>query len=403
MLSVRTKVTVALLLTAIVAVALVGLVAHWRLGQKFNEVVLRDSFREYRKDVAAYFATYGSWEQGEATEPFTRFVVRRHALLGMTQGRGMQWERGQRPNPFAPESPNTPDDFRVPPLTGKPELAPGVPPARLPPFRFLLLDPQGRVLKETAPYARGEHVPPSVVKSAFPIELEGRVVALAVPLGQPMLSAFDLGYLDAVREALLFGALVAIGLAALLGIALGTGLTRALRRLIDAVQAVSRGHLGLQVRVTSRDEIGALAAAFNRMSVDLATSHDALQEQTRLAEEANRAKSSFLAAASHDLRQPLHALGLFVSTLRRTRTGPLADEALGNIEGSLEALRTLFEALLDISRLDAGVIEPRVRPWPVQELFAALAREMTPVAEQKGLRLRCVPSALSVESDPVLL
>src|SRR5262245_53091265 len=105
MLSVRTKVTVALLLTAIVAVALVGLVAHWRLAQKFSEVVLRDSFREYRKDVAAYFTTYGSWEKGEAAEPFTQFVVRRHNLLGMTKGQGMRWERKRDPavDPFHAE------------------------------------------------------------------------------------------------------------------------------------------------------------------------------------------------------------------------------------------------------------------------------------------------------------
>lgn len=410
--SLRAKLTAALLLTGAVAVALVGLIAHWRLNQKFSDAVLRDSFNEYRKDVAAYITTYGSWEQAEASEPFTHFVVRRHELLGRKKGAGLRWA----PPPHPPAAPAE-DEMRVPPLgrPGEPELE--VPPERLPPFRFVLLDPQGKVLRGHPSHPKGSFAPADVQKAAFPIHAQGRLVALAVPMGRPMLSALDLGYLQAVREALVYGGIVAVLLATLLGIALGTGLMRPLRRLTGAVGALTEGNLGLQVPVTSRDETGALALAFNRMSLALAQSrqaleqsHAGLREQTRQAEEArhaaeqaNLAKSRFLAAASHDLRQPLHALGLFVSTLRGERTGPRADEALESIEASLESLRALFDELLDISRLDAGVIQPRVRSFALQRLFDLLAREYAPLAARKGLRLSLVSTALAVESDPALL
>jgi hypothetical protein len=201
-----------------VAVALVGLIAHWRLNQKFSDAVLRDSFNEYRKDVAAYVTTYGSWEKAEASEPFAHFVIRRHDLLGRKKGVGLHW--GPLNQGFA--SPRE-DKIPVPALArpGDPELE--VPPERLPPFRFVLLNLQGKVLREHPTYPKGRIAPENVQKSAFSIHAQGRLVALAVPIGRPMLSTLDLGYLEAVREALVYGGIVAMLLVTLLGIALGTG------------------------------------------------------------------------------------------------------------------------------------------------------------------------------------
>ncbi|MCK9911973.1 hybrid sensor histidine kinase/response regulator, partial [Microbacteriaceae bacterium K1510] len=82
-----------------------------------------------------------------------------------------------------------------------------------------------------------------------------------------------------------------------------------------------------------------------------------LRRQKEIAEHANLSKSTFLAAASHDLRQPVHALGLFVGALRAVSAPPEGRRLVEQIEASLTAMDSLFSALLDISLLDAGIVE----------------------------------------------
>ena len=121
------------------------------------------------------------------------------------------------------------------------------------------------------------------------------------------------------------------------------------------------------------------------------------------AETANRAKSQFLAAASHDLRQPLHALGLFAAALAaRTRATDVAP-LVQSIRASVEALEGLFAQLLDLSRLDAGALTPRIGAVALAPLFARVAADVAPQAAAAGMALRVAPTTLAVQSDPVLL
>lgn len=129
---------------------------------------------------------------------------------------------------------------------------------------------------------------------------------------------------------------------------------------------------------------------------------ESLREQKELAEKANVDKSRFLAAASHDLRQPLHALGLFLNLLKKS--GKDLDERLmRNIDESMAAMKGLFDTLLDISRLDAGMVRADMQAVSLKRLFELLEGEFRPLVAEKGLTLRIVPSSLSVWSDPVLL
>ena len=128
-----------------------------------------------------------------------------------------------------------------------------------------------------------------------------------------------------------------------------------------------------------------------------------LRAQKKTAEEANVAKSRFLAVASHDLRQPLHALELFVQALEDTPLPAHAHQLVGNVRRSVDSMEELFDALLDISRLDAGAVRARVDTIPVAEVFERLAFEYAPVAQQKGLALRVMSTSLYVRSDPTLL
>lgn len=112
-----------------------------------------------------------------------------------------------------------------------------------------------------------------------------------------------------------------------------------------------------------------------------------LRAQKEEAERANIAKSKFLAAASHDLRQPLHALTLFTSALQETAQSEKAQKLVGQVDTSVTALKSLFDALLDISRLDAGTIQVEKTHFPLQSLLTRLANDFDPQAREKGLQL----------------
>lgn len=118
---------------------------------------------------------------------------------------------------------------------------------------------------------------------------------------------------------------------------------------------------------------------------------------------ANRAKSSFLAAASHDLRQPLHALGLFLEALGRSGITARQQEMLDNASAVSASARHMLNTLLDYSRLEAGVIEPSTCCFRVQTLFSKLEREFGPQADARGLVYRCRDTILAAESDPALV
>ena len=127
-----------------------------------------------------------------------------------------------------------------------------------------------------------------------------------------------------------------------------------------------------------------------------------LRRQKEAAEEANVAKSRFLAVASHDLRQPLHALGLFVQALQESTIASQERHIVGNIRRSVDAMEELFDALLDISRLDAGVVRPSFATFGLASVFDRLSFEYGPIAKQKGLSLRVMKTAAFVCTDASL-
>ena len=130
---------------------------------------------------------------------------------------------------------------------------------------------------------------------------------------------------------------------------------------------------------------------------------DGLRAQKHVAEQNNLAKSRFLAAASHDLRQPVHALGMFVGALRSHDLAPKSAELAQHMDASIASLDGLFTALLDVSRLDAGVIESRPVTLELGPLLARIERDLSAEAQAKGVRLVFAPTTVSLRSDPVLL
>lgn len=130
---------------------------------------------------------------------------------------------------------------------------------------------------------------------------------------------------------------------------------------------------------------------------------EGLRREKALAEQANAAKSRFLAAASHDLRQPVHALSLFVAAMRPRKMDDEARALLDHVDDSVRAMSGLFGGLLDISRLDAGVVELNRVPFAIQPLIDRVCRDYASEAQAKGLRFKVRPSSAIVMSDPLLL
>ncbi|WP_112663780.1 PAS domain-containing hybrid sensor histidine kinase/response regulator [Microvirga flavescens] len=136
---------------------------------------------------------------------------------------------------------------------------------------------------------------------------------------------------------------------------------------------------------------------------ELTRLNEALLSAKAEAEEANLSKTRFLAAASHDILQPLNAARLYATSLVE-RDKEAGDVALAeNIDASLDAVEEILTALLDISRLDTGAMKPQWSSFRIDELFRQLQREFGPVAREKGLELTFVPSSLTVRSDRRLL
>jgi signal transduction histidine kinase/CheY-like chemotaxis protein len=143
-------------------------------------------------------------------------------------------------------------------------------------------------------------------------------------------------------------------------------------------------------------------ASYNLRYENLDLLEDVRRQKER-AEEANIAKSRFLASASHDLRQPVHALGMFVGALKAQEMSPTARRLVDHIEGSVGGLDGLFAALLDISRLDAGVIAASRHTFALQPLLRRVCRDLQVQALQKGLMLDWIYTSALAQSDPVLL
>jgi signal transduction histidine kinase len=128
-----------------------------------------------------------------------------------------------------------------------------------------------------------------------------------------------------------------------------------------------------------------------------------LKEQKTEAERANRAKSKFLAAASHDLRQPLYSLSLFTSVLDESTQDPKTRKIVEQINLSMVALRSLFDALLDISKLDAGAVDAQQVSFPLQPLFEKLANAFDMQASEQGLVIEWPQRTYQITSEASLL
>jgi Na+/proline symporter/signal transduction histidine kinase len=158
----------------------------------------------------------------------------------------------------------------------------------------------------------------------------------------------------------------------------------------EAAEALERANATLEKRVRDRTE------ELTRLNSELA-------QAKSTAEDANISKTRFLAAASHDILQPLNAARLYVTSLVERQDGGEDARLVENIDDSLESIEEILGALLDISRLDAGAMTPSITRFRMGDLMRSLEIEFAPIARAKSLNLTFVPCSLPVESDRTLL
>jgi two-component system cell cycle response regulator len=314
--SLQVKFTLALLLTSLTAVLMVGVVTRSMMLRKFNQNAMEQSFKTYQTDLQAYIATYGSWEQAQAKLPFREWMRISHRPMppgsrnqaplfnGPAPTRSMESagiepdHPGTAPPPppgqlepsergVAGDGPQSPRPLPPPPTAPPPPPLPdegGMGAS----FRFVILDAQGRVLLGP-PEMRHRTAPDDWRAQAQPVVVNGKTAVLVVPYGEPNLTAQDMANLSALKEALIRGVAVAMLMAITMGLFLGHRLGGNLRELTSAIEAVGAGRLRQRVKVHSQDEVGVLAEAFNRMSEELAQAHEKLQQtHTQVSEQAAR-------------------------------------------------------------------------------------------------------------------
>lgn len=224
-------------------------------------------------------------------------------------------------------------------------------------------------------------------------------------------------HLAARRNALLRTGAMTVLLVLIATLALAFVMSRSvsapIREVARTVERIGKGQFAERVPIIGGGSLRSLAEGVNDMAAELASMHAdmhrrieaataELRERKEEAERANLAKSRFLASASHDLRQPMHALGLFISELSLHRLDARSTRLLQQISASARAMEDLLDSLLDISRLDAGVLEPAARPFALQPVLERLAAAQHAEARVRDVTLKLRPTTVWGCSDPVL-
>ena len=158
-----------------------------------------------------------------------------------------------------------------------------------------------------------------------------------------------------------------------------------------------------KVILAREDELGRMGRSFNRLKQDLWEQSEGLQNAKIDAERANKAKSLFLASASHDLRQPLNAMQMYIAALQSKVKDKEILRIIEDINSVSISTARLLNALLDVSELEVGAIKPRFESFSVNNMLISIFQSFLPLAKDKGLNFRVVPSSLYVRSDPALL
>jgi signal transduction histidine kinase len=332
------KLIIAFLLTSVLGVGLAAVVAREVTTREFSRFVMGQLRSQFVANSAAYYHAHGSWD-----------------------GAG-EYLR----------------EFATPP-------EPGAPPR---PPQFVLADQRGVVLTPVQPFRVGDRIPAAELARGAPVELAGRRIGTVIDAARaPALSPQETQYLASTNRALSLAALGAAAIALLAGVLLARNLTRPLRDLTQAIQAMAAGALRQEVPIRSADELGTLTLAFNRLSADLAHSNELRRQMT--------------ADIAHDLRTPLTVINAYIDGLRDGVFKP-TPERFEAMHTEAQHLQHLVEDLRTLSLADAGELPMQRVPISCGALLERLAVACAPQAEARGIALQvsAEPDLPDIVADP---
>jgi diguanylate cyclase (GGDEF)-like protein len=266
--SFRGKLTLALIGTAFFTIAVVGFAARAFEANRFGDVVIERAFAGFAADAVAYYEAHGSWEAAREAESYFEFTARRNRLRGPAVFRGAAPPPGM--DPAMGPGPDRDSGRPVGPGPGEP------PPGELDPV-WVITNLDGVVEVAMAGFDVGEAVPRGNLAAAVPLVSGDLPIGLGVAVRRPVLTAIEEEIFEATEQAWLLALIVTALIALPMALLLSHMLARPLRELDRAMSAMQAGQLRQSVGVTSDDEIGRLAARFNAMSAQLATSYDELE------------------------------------------------------------------------------------------------------------------------------
>ncbi len=343
--SLTVKIALVVVVVSLFSVGLVALFSGWITAREYDRLLM-DQFQDSLVEQAAlFYQQQGSW-QG--------------ALVAIDAGM-----EGRRPHRGPDRSGGI--------LSGSPVRTP-----------LVLLDAKGCVIGPVdIVYMAGVCLPAWQVARGAPVQVNGQTVGTVIQTGvMPLRDPTEEAFLIRTGRGLLWGAVAASAVALLLGLALARNLTRPLRRLTVAIHAMAAGKLEQRVDVTSRDEIGELAEAFNTMSAQLAQSNQARRQMT--------------ADIAHELRNPLMVITGYIEALREGVLRP-SPARFDMMHEEAQHLQRLVADLRTLSLADAGelalmpqVVEPSV-------LLARVAEGYAPAAQKAGIVLVVEPLTAAPE------
>lgn len=347
--SLTLKLALAFLIVGVIGTALAAGLARWIMFNEFGSLVLDEGRSDFVDAVSTYYQANGSWD-GVA-----RYLP----------------QAGVVPMPLSPPDGENPPAGPPPQSPSGNADRPGTQP--LPSFAFALVNKDGYVVVPAGTYQVGDTVSADEVEQGTAITVDGQVVGTVLTTGEaPELNSREELFLTRINRALLYAALGATLIALVLGLFLARTLTRPLRELTAASQAMAQGDLEQQVAVRSKDELGELAAAFNRMSSELA--------------QANQARRQMTADIAHDLRTPLTVIKGYAEALRHGDLPPTA-ATFETVYQEAEHLSHLIEDLRTLSLADAGKLTLHRQTVQSKDILERTAAAHLPQAQQLGITL----------------
>jgi signal transduction histidine kinase len=330
------KLTLAFLLIAVTAAAIMAVSIRFTNATRLNELILEQQRANFAALVTDYYQQTGS-------------------LVGLNQF----LRRQDNPQPL----PDQPDQFNPQPLPSDRRN------------QFGLADADGIVIVPLLPqFPIGQRVSRETLARNEPIVADGKTIGTILSPPAPLgLTPQEQAYLARTNQALTYAAIGAALLALLVGFLLARTLTRPLRALTEATEKMAGGDLNQQVEINSKDEIGELAESFNRMSREVAR--------------ANMLRKQMTADIAHDLRTPLTVIAGYVESMRDGDLAP-TPERLDSIYAEIERLQRLVADLRLLAHTDAGELRLNLQSIHPRELLESAAASFKLSAEQKGITLR---------------